>query len=84
MLGTDAAALETGLLATQAESADIVTDLEGVATSEELGLISNTLAELQADVTELLESNAVINANISIIDPSKNPKKLRWGCYLFK
>ncbi|MGB1448853.1 MAG: hypothetical protein ACPG8F_03350 [Flavobacteriaceae bacterium] len=67
MLGTDTVALEAGLIATQAELSEIATAMEGVVTSEELGLISNTMADLQADVRELLENNAVINTNITII-----------------
>lgn len=50
MLGTDVTGLEAGLMAAQAELASITAALEGVVTSEELGLISNTLADLQEDV----------------------------------
>lgn len=68
MLGTDVTGLEAGLMAAQAELASITAALEGVVTSEELGLISNTLADLQEDIQELLNNNAVIDTDINIID----------------
>ena len=37
-----------------------------VATAADLGIISSTLADVQADVKELLSANAVINQNITI------------------
>jgi hypothetical protein len=37
-----------------------------VVTSEELGLISNTSADIQADVRDILEKNAIVNQNITI------------------
>ena len=42
------------------------TALADVATAADLGLISSTLAEVQADVKELLAANAVINQDITI------------------
>ena len=68
MLGTDVTGLEAGLMAAQAELASITAALEGVVTSEELGLISNTLADLQEDVQELVNNNSVIDTPINIID----------------
>ena len=40
--------------------------LADVATAADLGIISSTLADVQADVKELLSANAVINQNITI------------------
>lgn len=66
MLGEGAAGLEAGLLAAQSQLTSITAALEGVVTSEELGLISSTLADLQADIDEILENNAVVTQNITI------------------
>ena len=66
MLGENAAGLEAGLMAAQAQLDSITAALEGVVTSEELGLISSTLADLQADIDELLENNAIVSQNITI------------------
>ena len=66
MLGENAAGIEAGLMAAQSELASITAALEGVVTSEELGLISSTLAELQADINEILENNAIVTQNITI------------------
>ena len=46
--------------------ADLAGSLSDVATSADLDSISSTLADVQADVRELLEANAVINQNITI------------------
>ena len=46
--------------------ADLAGSLGDVATSADLDAISSTLADVQADVRELLEANAVINQNITI------------------
>ena len=42
------------------------TALADVATAADLGIISSTLSQVQADVKELLAANAVINQNITI------------------
>ena len=54
MLGENATGIEAGLMAAQSQLASITAALEGVVTSEELGLISSTLADLQADIDEIL------------------------------
>ena len=46
--------------------ADLLLQLQGVASSSELGTISDTLAQVQQDVRELLEGDATINQNITI------------------
>ena len=46
--------------------ADLLAQLNGVATAADLGTISDTLAQVQADVRELLEGESTINQNISI------------------
>ena len=62
MLGESGVSLEVGLMSEQSQLASITAALEGVVTSEELGLISNTLA----DVREILKNNAIVNQNITI------------------
>lgn len=62
MLGENGESLEAGLMSAQSQLASITAALEGVVTSEELGLISNTLA----DVREILENNAIVTQNITI------------------
>ena len=58
-LGADIATIKTAV--------DALTDsLADVATAADLGVISSTLAGVQADVKELLAANAVINQNIVI------------------
>ena len=66
MLGENGENLEASLMSAQSQLASITAALEGVVTSEELGLISNTLADLQADVREILENNAIVTQNITI------------------
>ena len=46
--------------------ADLLAQLDGVATNADLAVISDTLAQVQADVRELLEGNSTINQNITI------------------
>ena len=46
--------------------ADLASSLDGVATNEDLAVISSTLADIETDVHELLEANAVVNQNITI------------------
>ena len=58
-LGADIATIKTAVEALDASLAD-------VATAADLGVISATLAGVQADVKELLAANAVINQNIVI------------------
>ncbi len=59
ILGADISAIKTAVDALDAALAD-------VATASDLGIISSTLAGVQADVKELLAANAVINQNITI------------------
>ena len=66
MLGDNAAGIEAGLMAAQSQLTAITAALEGVVTSEELGLISSTLADLRADINELLVNNAIVTQNITI------------------
>jgi hypothetical protein len=58
-LGGDISNIKTAVEALQTSLAD-------VATAADLGLISSTLADVQADVKELLAANAVINQDITI------------------
>jgi hypothetical protein len=58
-LGADIATIKTAVDALNDSLAD-------VATAADLGVISSTLAGVQADVKELLAANAVINQNIVI------------------
>ena len=46
--------------------ADLLAQLNGVATNADLAAISNTLADVQADVRELLEGESTINQNLTI------------------
>ena len=46
--------------------ADLASSLDGVATNEDLAVISSTLADIETNVHELLEANAVVNQNITI------------------
>ena len=48
--------------------ADLLTQLNGVATNADLAAISSTLADVQADVRELLEGESTINQDIRIIN----------------
>ena len=66
MLGNNTDELEAGLIAVQSQLASITAALEDVVTSDELGLISSTLADLQADIDEILENNSVVTQNITI------------------
>ena len=58
-LGSDISDIKAAVDALEAALAD-------VATAADLGIISSTLSEVQADVKELLAANAVINQNITI------------------
>ena len=65
-LATSNASLASDLAATQAAIDMLSSQLGNVASEEDLTAISEALAEVQADVRELLEANAVINQNITI------------------
>ncbi len=58
-LGGDISTIKAAVEALQTSLAD-------VATAADLGVLSSTLADVQADVKELLSANAVINQNITI------------------
>lgn len=58
--------LATGLAAAQTAIASLTAQLENVSTAEDLAQISSTLANVEADVHELLEADAVINQDITI------------------
>ena len=58
-LGADIATIKTAVDA-------LTASLEDVATAADLATISSTLADVQADVKELLAANAVINQDITI------------------
>jgi hypothetical protein len=64
-LATSSTALATDLAATQA-AIDMLSSQLGNASEDDLPSITEALAELQADVRELLEANAVINQSITI------------------
>ena len=66
MLEENAAGIEAGLVAAQSQLESITAALENVVTSEELALISTTLADLQADINEIFENNAIVSQNIII------------------
>ena len=66
MLGENAAGIEASLVAAQSQLESITAALENVVTSEELALISSTIADLQADINEILENNAIVSQNIII------------------
>ncbi|MDA9262636.1 hypothetical protein N9P64_00855 [bacterium] len=64
-LATSNASFASDLAATQA-AIDMLSSQLGNASEDDLPSITEALAELQADVRELLEANAVINQNITI------------------
>ena len=61
-VGENATTLET----VSSTLADLLSQLDDVATSSDLDTISSTLAQVQADVRELLEGNSTINQNLTI------------------
>ena len=63
---TELADLATGLADAQTAIASITAQLEGVVTPGDLATISSTLAQVQADVRELLNANMVINQSVNI------------------
>ena len=65
-LAASSAALGSGLAAAQASLEALSTQIGNVASEEDLTAITDALAEVQADVKELLQANAVINQNITI------------------
>ena len=69
-LTTGQESLNTGLLAAQASIASLTLALNDVASATELAAITTALTAVQADVTELLSKNAVINQKITINNES--------------
>ena len=65
-LAASSAALAPGLASAQAAIEALSTQLGNVASEEDLAVITDALAAVQADVKELLQANAVINQNITI------------------
>ena len=63
---TELAELAAGLEEANTAIASLTEALGNVLTEEDLATISSTLADVQADVKELLAGNAVINQNITI------------------
>ena len=63
---TELAELATGLQEANTAIASLTEALGNVLTEEDLATISSTLANVQADVKELLNSNTVVNQSISI------------------
>ena len=61
-VGENATTLET----VSSTLADLLAQLEGVATNADLAVISTTLGLVQSDVRELLEGNSTINQNLTI------------------
>ena len=58
-LGSEISSIKTAVEA-------LSSSLDDVATAADLGIISSTLADVQADVKELLAANAVINQDVTI------------------
>ena len=65
-LAASSAALGSGLAAAQASLEALSTQIGNVASEEDLTAITDALAEVQADVKELLQANSVINQSITI------------------
>ena len=65
-LAASSAALAPGLASAQAAIEALSTQLGNVASEEDLAAITAALAEVQADVRELLQANSVINQSITI------------------
>jgi hypothetical protein len=65
-LAASSAALAPGLAAAQASIDMLASQLGNVASEEDLAVIPDALAAVQADVTELLQANSVINQSITI------------------
>ena len=55
----------------QTAIASLTQQLAGVVTAADLATISNTLGQVQADVRELLQSNAVVNQSINITNSAQ-------------
>jgi len=64
--GENSAGIEADLVAAQSQLKSIIAALENVITSKELALISSSLADLQADINETLENNAIVSHYIII------------------
>ena len=65
-LATSSAAIAPGLAAAQASIDMLTSQLGNVASEEDLAAITDALAAVQDDVTELLQANSVINQSITI------------------
>jgi hypothetical protein len=65
-LAASSAALAPGLAAAQASIDMLASQLGNVASEEDLAVITDALAAVQADFTELLQANSVINQSITI------------------
>lgn len=65
-IGSNVAELSEELANAQTAIASLTAQLENVNSAEELAQISSTLADIEDDVHELLQSDAVINQNITI------------------
>lgn len=68
---TELAELATGLEEANTAIASLTEALGNVLTEADLATISSTLAEVQADVKELLNMNSVINQSISITNTAQ-------------
>ena len=68
---TELADLASGLADAQTAIASLTQQLAGVVTAADLATISNTLGQVQADVRELLQSNAVVNQSINITNSAQ-------------
>lgn len=63
---TEISSLSTALTAAQTEIAAITAALADVSSAADLAVVNEALASVQEDVNTLLESDAVINQNITI------------------
>ena len=68
---TELAELAAGLEEANTAIASLTEALGNVLTEEDLATISSTLADVQADVKELLNSNSVVNQSISITNTAQ-------------
>jgi hypothetical protein len=68
---TELADLASGLADAQTAIASLTQQLAGVVTAADLATIYNTIGQVQADVRELLQSNAVVNQSINITNSAQ-------------
>ena len=68
---TELAELAAGLEEANTAIASLTEALGNVLTEEDLATISSTLADVQADVKELLNMNSVVNQNITITNSAQ-------------